>query len=152
MPTDFTKETCAIVLENIRQGAWPEHAAYAAGIIPKTLHEWLTRAEPKYIRFQEAYQAAASHARIGAEMKVLKDDPKFWLRYGPGRERYSSNGELQPGWGENAPKKEEKTQQVNILLSPVWVKIQEALGRALAEHPEARVKVASELALIAQEK
>lgn len=52
-----------------------------------------------YVKFFLDVTKAKSEARLRMELKVAKDDPKFWLRCGPGRTR----GDL-PGWTEDTQK------------------------------------------------
>lgn len=155
LKNQFTAEVCQLVLANIEQGCFPEAAASAAGVSRKALMEWLNDPRPKYRTFQLAYEEAVGKARSHAEKAVFKDDPKFWLRYGPGRERYNTSGELVPGWGESVHKPVEAPQSstvVNVIAHPAFQAIQKVLADVLANDPEKRAQIAQKLAAIEGEK
>lgn len=88
------------IVASIRLGAYLWVAAAAAGIDPRTLLYWLQKGrdgiEP-YIQLFHEVEEAQGFARLSAETRVHRDDPKFWLRVGPGRERPD-----RPGWTEEA--------------------------------------------------
>ena len=151
----FNADVCQLILQNIEEGCFPRAAASAAGITNKTLWEWLNDTRPKFRAFQAAYEEAIGRARSQAEKKVFKEDPKFWLRYGPGRERYDTNGQIIPGWGDNAPKLAEPAQQsttINVITHPAFQAIQRVLSEVLADDPDKRSLIASKLAQIESEK
>jgi hypothetical protein len=93
----ITPEIERLVVATIRNGGYPHIAAAAAGIPRPVFERWLERgqasAAPPYRQFWERVQQARAHARLSAEMEVRKKDVKFWLRYGPGKDRADA-----PGW------------------------------------------------------
>lgn len=85
------------VVQYIRAGGFDWVASEAAGVPRTVLEHWLAlgtagRRRP-YRRFLERVMQARAQARLKAEIEVRDQDPRFWLRHGPGRER---NG--LPGW------------------------------------------------------
>lgn len=88
------------IVSSIRLGAYLWVAAAAAGLTERTLMYWMAKGregiEP-YVQFFHDVEGAQGYARLTAEMRVHADDPKFWLRVGPGRERPG-----RPGWTEEA--------------------------------------------------
>jgi hypothetical protein len=87
----------------VHSGASPEAAAAAAGVPPHCFRRWLARGRGRrgrepYRAFAAAIQRAEGAARVRAEIKAWEDDPRLWLRYGPGRKRPGA-----PGWGQSAP-------------------------------------------------
>jgi hypothetical protein len=88
------------VVTSLRLGAYLWVSAAAAGINERTLLYWLEKGrkgiEP-YVRFFQDVEGAQAYARLSAETRVHRDDPKYWLRVGPGRERPG-----RPGWTEES--------------------------------------------------
>ena len=105
--------------------------------------EWLRRGEQKKARepyrgFARAVRQAEAQGRLRAEVAVSKKDPKFWLKYGPGKETLDN-----PGWtGEAKPLAQEK-QQVHAQRD--WETLMSTILQALDGHPEARLAVARAL-------
>jgi hypothetical protein len=82
----------------IRAGGFPWVAAEAAGIPRKIFQLWLRRgkkprAKKLYRNFYHGVLEARAQARLSAELETRKNDPRFWLRHGPGREKAGT-----PGW------------------------------------------------------
>jgi lambda repressor-like predicted transcriptional regulator len=143
--TKLNDEVANRIVAALQSGAFLHVAAEAAGISRNTLLAWLKSPDPKYKDFQERVRQAIAIARLQAEINVYKDDPKFWLRCGPGRERHDHEGNLMEGWTETPqPTKESKT-NVNILMSPEWQILQQIILDALADNPEARTKILDRL-------
>jgi hypothetical protein len=89
------------IVSYIRAGAYDWVAAQACGVPSGTFYRWLQQGESAnagiYREFREQVLVARAEARTAAEIEVRRDDPKFWLRVGPGRERPG-----EPGWTEAA--------------------------------------------------
>lgn len=88
------------ILDRIRVGAFEWVACEAAGVSQRTFQYWTAKGEQgiePYVQFFQDVQQVRAQARLSAEMRVHADDPKFWLRVGPGRERPS-----RPGWTEES--------------------------------------------------
>jgi len=87
------------IVKYITDGAFDWVASEAAGIGKSTFYRWLESGEkyPKsrYREFWEDVCKARADARMSAEIKVKRDNPFNWLRYGPGRDRPGA-----PGWTE----------------------------------------------------
>jgi transposase len=102
-PTKLTPEVQRKIVEYVSAGAYDWVAAQAVGIRPATFYNWMKwgrrkptprKPNPYFDFFEEVSQARAD-ARLKAEIKVRIDEPKFWLRCGPGKERPG-----EPGWTE----------------------------------------------------
>lgn len=129
----------------IRKGAFSHIAAMAAGIPEGVFHDWLKAAEGKHSRrfrkFRDAVLQAEAQARVKAELAVFEENPRAWLREGPGRHQGS-----RLGWSVPAPAPAVSNQmQVNIQHSPEWSALwAEILARA-APFPEARAALSDAL-------
>jgi hypothetical protein len=107
-----TPEVYQKILECIRAGA---AAAQALGIWPETFSRWLSRGRKErrgvFRQFYQDVSQAQAQARVVAEIKVYRTDPKFWLRCGGGRTRWEvfrgPDGQLEQylveGWTETPP-------------------------------------------------
>jgi hypothetical protein len=97
MPYRLTPEIENQLIQYIRAGGFAWAAAEAAGVPRAVFRRWLARGKrhrrQPYRRFYENVLQARAQARLAAEIKVREQDPRFWLRHGPGRERPG-----QPGW------------------------------------------------------
>ena len=101
-PTLLTEELKQRICTFIRAGAYDWVAAQACGIGKSTFHQWMSRGQhvdtygrptdPIYQDFASAVLVARAQARLKAESTVASDDPKFWLRNGPGKTRYGEEG------------------------------------------------------------
>ena len=99
----LTDEIHRTIVNLVRAGVFLHVAARAAGIAPRTIFDWLRRAEgapgahpatPKLIAFASDVRRAQAEARAGAEIRVYKDNPLQWLRNAA-----RTKGELD-GWSE----------------------------------------------------
>lgn len=124
---------CALV----RQGVFPHVAAAAYGVSRRVFREWL-RQHPD---FAAAVREAAGQARATAEMKVRKDGPLNWLKYGPGRERRG-----RPGWSASGRARADARPAASEPLQ--WEAVQKVITvllEALAPYAEARAAAAAVL-------
>jgi len=84
----------------IEQGAYDHVAARAMGVHPQTWSRWMGRGSQErkgiYREFYLEVSTARSKARLLKELEVARDDPKFWLRCGPGKTKPDD-----PGWTES---------------------------------------------------
>ena len=97
--TRLTTELIDAIVKRIRVGVFPYIAAQAVGIPKSTFYDWMRRGEKGRKPFSELLakvRTAAATARSSAEVRVFRDQPFQWLRYGPGRERAD-----EPGWTES---------------------------------------------------
>src|ERR1700678_4070987 len=95
---ELTPELEAKIVASIRAGGYPVVAAQAWGVSKELFERWLARGRRKnarepYRRFARNVDQALGQARLRAEMDAYKDDPKSWLKHGPGKELPG-----QPGW------------------------------------------------------
>jgi hypothetical protein len=143
------KPTLAIqeqIVTFVRAGGYPHVAAQAVGVPQEVFETWMARGtapRPRkvYRTFRAAIIQAQAQARLAAEVAILKDEPLRWLLQGPGRERQDN-----PGWSSLArPLVRQDNRSVNVMLSPQVQELMSAIAGALAEHPEARAKVAAAL-------
>ena len=86
----LTDEIADKIVAYLRAGAFLEGAAEAAGISPRTLREWIERGEgrhptrpctPKLKAFASRVRQAMAEARIGAEVRVYRENPRYWLTH-----------------------------------------------------------------------
>jgi hypothetical protein len=103
----LTDEIEQTILTYIRAGAFAYVAAQAAGISPRTFFDWLNRADgkpgarpstPRLRLFAERVRIAEAEARVGAEVRVYRDNPAQWLR-----NVARTHGELE-GWSDPSGK------------------------------------------------
>lgn len=88
------------VINYIKLGAYDHVAAQALGVRAETFARWMRKGSRKsapklYRQFYDDISQAKAQARLLAEVQVKQDDPKYWLRIGPGRTK-----ENLPGWTE----------------------------------------------------
>ena len=91
------------ILMLIRMGCFDHVAAQACGIGLSTWYRWLAEGEQHAEEgmrsaareFWELVRQAQAQARVKFELEVAREDPKFWLRCGPGKTRRGA-----PGWTE----------------------------------------------------
>lgn len=148
----FDEKKAALIYSWVRQGAYPYAAAEAAGLTKESFDEWMRRGRQKkqgrgrWREFFMGVTAAAAQARILAEIEVRKNDPKFWLKNGPGKE-----APQRPGWTKEAnPLVINDNRSVNLLASPEWNSLWSTMLEALADFPEARLALAQALRAIPQ--
>lgn len=86
-------EVLLALYERIRKGAYVHIAAEACGIPLRSLNRWMQRGAHDYdrgrdTRFSQLYAniiQAQAQARVSAEHRVWTEDPKWWLKNGPGK-------------------------------------------------------------------
>jgi hypothetical protein len=88
-PSKLTPEVQALVCDAIRHGNFREAAAKAAGVTPRTLHEWMRKGreadEGPYAAFLQAVHEAEAEAELNAVRRIYlagADDVnhlKWWL-------------------------------------------------------------------------
>jgi hypothetical protein len=84
------------IVASLRAGGFPEIAAQAWGVEPRTFRRWMRRGDrgiEPYQGFAAAVREAEAQARLRAEMDIFENQPRIWLEHGPGRETETS-----PGW------------------------------------------------------
>lgn len=106
-PSKLTEDRTKRITDAIQIGAYPEHAARAAGIAPSTYYDWMAKGEEGYegfAEFSEAVKEAKAQAEINdlavitkaardghwqaAAWKRERSDPEHWGR----RERVEHTG------------------------------------------------------------
>jgi hypothetical protein len=143
----LTPEIEKKILDEIEAGGWPHVAAEAAGVSREQFSRWLLAGEKpkahKAVRnFARQVKIARAKARLKAEKAVLLDDPKTWLRSGPGKERPND-----PGWTSIVKPilTNQTTQTINLLASPDFLAFLANLRQVLAGYPEALEAVSDAL-------
>jgi hypothetical protein len=118
----LTPEVQQKIVAFVRAGSYDWVAAEANGIDRYTFWEWIRRGEGEdrdrpqteaYAQFAQEVREARAQARSAAEVEVRKDDPQFWLRCGPGKERPG-----EPGWTERPATIE--MPHVTIIVTDGW--------------------------------
>lgn len=145
MDRDVTTKQAATIAAYVRQGAYPHMAAEAAGVPGPAFERWQARAArdgatPQQRRLLRSIHQAEAQARVLAEVKVFADDPKMWLRSGPGRELPRS-----PGWTTSAKQHPPREGSVNRLADGGWNELWGVILEALAAFPEARTALGEAL-------
>jgi hypothetical protein len=117
--TDEIQET---IVSFTRAGAMPHVAATAAGISTRTLQDWLERGEdrhphrsstPKLKAFAGAVRGAQAEARLALEVRVYREQPKFWLTHAArSRSQYE-------GWTE--PIRDQAAERESGILIQQWL-------------------------------
>jgi hypothetical protein len=83
-----TEEQARTITAYIRGGAFEHAAAQAAGVSARTFREWMARGEGRHPKrrstpplraFARQVNRAKAEARVGAEVRVYQNDPKYWL-------------------------------------------------------------------------
>ena len=113
----LTDEAIASIANEVEHGVYPQQAAKALGISPRTFASYVEVArafeagvmpsdnyfnpyvpgrKDLLLRLLHQVREASGKARSLAERRVYVDKPEFWLRVGPGRDK----GEIEPGWTE----------------------------------------------------
>jgi hypothetical protein len=86
----LTPEIQQIIVTYIRAGAFGHAAAEAAGVPARTFYDWMARGEGRHptrrptrkLRaFAQAVRRAQAEARVGAEVRVYKERPTYWLTH-----------------------------------------------------------------------
>ena len=86
----LTDEITEKIVAYIRAGGFDYAAAEAAGVSDRTFRDWMARGEgrhlyrsptPKLRRFAAAVRQARAEARIGAEIRVYREQPRYWLAH-----------------------------------------------------------------------
>lgn len=135
----LTKAKQDEICKSIREGAYPAVAAAAAGIpiwLWEKWHEWKHR--KRYAEFWEAVHQAEAQARMKAEIAAADNDPKFWLKSGPGKET-----PLKAGWTSVVrPQLTHNTQTINLFTSPDFLRFMAMIRQALAPYPQALAALA----------
>lgn len=146
-PSKLTAETQDAIVADIKKGAFPYVAAQAAGVAAPTFYEWMRNGRNatrrnKYRDFFDAVTTAAGLARTSAETRVFEQDPKSWLRLGPGRD---GGDPEHPGWTESG-RQVDVTTRGEALAGQADVQGLIALVvEVLAPYPEARAAIAGVL-------
>lgn len=134
----LTKELEGSILAGIRAGGYPHVAAQAFGVPEELFAKWIASGSKKnakdpYKTFCLNVQAAKAQARLKAEMKAMEEDPRFWLKNGPGKEKPDS-----PGWAAMVrPMIGGNTNTINLFGSPDFIQFMATLRNVLAPFPQA---------------
>ena len=98
-----------MILTALRAGAFLSVAAGSAGVSPRAVRDWIARGEgrhptrkptPQLIEFAKDVRKAQAHARLGAETRVYRDNPTYWLSHAA-RTTPEEEGWTQPRAGED---------------------------------------------------
>jgi hypothetical protein len=143
MRIHLTPALQTLILQFIRAGGYDWVAGEAVGVPRGHFARWLSIGEQTQRRpyrefFLQVLQARAE-ARLSAELGALKKDPRFWLRYGPGREVPE-----RPGWSQAVRPNAVRAAQ-NPFESPEFNQLLGEMRRGLAGFPEARAALAEAL-------
>jgi hypothetical protein len=134
------------ILAAIRRGVYPWVAAESAGLSRQQFQAWLRSKEPRYRTFAVEVRKARAQARLKAELTLFENEPRTWLKSGPGREARDA-----PGWSkEVAARVGDESPSVHPLADPDWQVLFRKVLDALAPYPEARAALAQLLSAQSQ--
>lgn len=131
---DLQKTICGAIVK----GAFPHVAAEAVGVPKEVFEKWMEmgtrerRPRLEYVRFYRAVQQARAQARLAAEWAAHDNDPRLWLRSGPGKETLDN-----PGWTTIVRPQIQDIKTINLFTSPDFLHFMATLRTALAPFPEA---------------
>lgn len=133
------------VVQFVRAGGYDWVASEAAGVPRVVFEGWLRRGTRQrrqpYRRFHERVMQARAQACLKAEIDARDQDPRFWLKHGPGRERLDY-----PGWTNPArPLARVDSGEMNIFDVPEFLSMTAALLGVLSAYPEAHAAVVKQL-------
>ena len=131
------------IVASLRAGAFPEVAAEAWGVAKDTFNDWVRlggEGDRRYVAFTADVRQASAQARLRAEMEMFKEQPRYWLQFGPGREA----GDL-PGWTSAVKPRPVSSREPNFLLSAEFRRLGRQLLEILSPWPDAREKAATML-------
>lgn len=143
----ITPTLTELIAKGIRSGGYPHVVAQARGVSPNVFDDWMRRgrksgAREPYRTFATVILEAYAQARLLAEAVVFKDDPKMWLRQGPGRETGDNLG-----WSSAVrPRTAESSADFNALACEKAMEIIRGLLDVLVLYPEARQALIAHLA------
>jgi hypothetical protein len=141
-PPTLTPEIARGIVAAIRAGGFPHVAAAAYGVDAAVWERWLRRGRRKHARepyrsFVRKVDEAHAQARLRAEIAVLEQDVRAWLKHGPGRDRPGK-----PGWAALArPAPPPERAAAQLLAAPAFLRFVALLRTALAPFPEALAAV-----------
>lgn len=112
-PTKLGMKVQTGIVEFIRAGTFIHVAAGANGITVRTFDNWMKRGreallaseepdvnlparEYKYLAFFLQVSKAKAQARAAVEIRVQREDPRIWLRNGPGKTTPEMEGWTDP--------------------------------------------------------
>lgn len=139
----FDPQIADAIVTYIQAGAYDHVAAEAAGLSKEDYHAWIERGTRKHAgknfrKFAERIRQAKALARVWAEIEMRKEDARFWLKSGPGKESPHN-----PGWSKEVrPIIFEDARTINVLATPEWNSLWAIILAALANFPEARQALA----------
>ena len=126
------------ILASIRAGGFPHVAAKAWGVPDHVFDKWMEWGTGKkhkapYTQFARKVEQAKAQARLKAEMMAMEEDPRFWLKNGPGKETPQA-----PGWSAVVrPQLTNNTNTINLFASPDFLQFLATLRGVLAPYPDA---------------
>jgi hypothetical protein len=131
----ISKEQQDTIVSRIRSGSFPHVAAASVGVPREVFDEWMKqgRAQRRGRRRQFWLQVCQAQAEIRARMEIeVKQDPKFWLRFGPGKQGGSVHG-----WGPVGKRRPRKPRQETDWQPALFALLGE-IARKLQPMPDAR--------------
>lgn len=134
----LTPELETQILAAIRAGGFPHVAAQAFGVPQELFEKWLDwgeksqRQRQPWFSFAKKVRQAQAIARLNAEMKCHEEDPRLWLRSGPGKETPNS-----AGWTTIVRPQVQSLNTVTLFTSPDFLQFMGTLRNVLAPYPDA---------------
>src|SRR5262245_3960797 len=125
------------ILNFVTCGASAKGARKRAGLTAYEFYRWRTLPREPYRTFQRELRKAEGTAQIDAEMRLHREDPKCWVRFGPGRSRVktAATPKTQPLPPDEQP----------VLSRKDYLRLFNIVDEALGDNTEIRERVADEL-------
>ena len=125
------------ILNFVTCGASAKGARKRAGLTAYEFYRWRTLPREPYRTFQRELRKAEGTAQIDAEMRLHREDPKCWVRFGPGRSRIktAAAAKTQPLPPDEQP----------VLSRKDYLRLFNIVDEALGDNTEIRERVADEL-------
>jgi len=110
-PVDLTDELEGAILERIRAGAWPHHAAGAEGIAKETWQRWMRDTRDRFALLRLRVYRARSEAVAEVSARLKLANPRTWAMRGPSRQERDDV----PSWTEATLKIEQAVRHEHTL-------------------------------------
>jgi hypothetical protein len=137
--SQISRQQKSIIVNLIGHGSFPHIAAEAAGVPRRVFEEWMEAGAKQHRGRQRDFwrEVSQATARIRAfiETQVKTTDPKFWLRFGPGKQ-----GGTMLGWGPPTKRRPGKSQSKDD-WQPEFFALLGEIAQRLQDMPEARLVI-----------
>lgn len=125
----------------IRAGCYPHVAAEASGVSQAQFERWMKRGQARnaaapFAGFAVEIRTATAQARMAAEARAFRENPRAWLEHGPGREMPGD-----PGWSGAVRAPTTGADEFNPLAHPDVMQLLTIISAALRGFPDAHAHI-----------